>query len=68
MAAKLTVLTNGSIKLEGDFEVYDPQGGKFNLEGKPAVFLCRCGESNRKPFCDGAHKACNFTSEVKASV
>ncbi|KER10319.1 MAG: iron-binding protein [[Candidatus Thermochlorobacteriaceae] bacterium GBChlB] len=68
MPAKLTILTNGSIKVEGDFEVCDPQGGVFNVAGKPAVFLCRCGQSAKKPFCDGAHKTCGFTSEVKASA
>lgn len=28
-------------------------------EGKN-VFLCRCGASTRKPFCDGGHKTSGF--------
>ena len=26
------------------------------------LFLCRCGQSANKPFCDGAHRAAGFSS------
>jgi CDGSH-type Zn-finger protein len=29
---------------------------------KPVVALCRCGQSARKPFCDGTHKTCGFAA------
>ena len=35
-------------------------------EGK-AVFLCRCGQSQTKPFCDASHKAAGFVSAVRAA-
>jgi CDGSH-type Zn-finger protein len=55
-ATKILVNSNGSIKLEGDFEIVDPQGKAYGLQGRTVVSLCRCGHSNNKPFCDGSHK------------
>ena len=26
-----------------------------DLTGKPAISLCRCGMSSKRPFCDGTH-------------
>ena len=53
---KLTVNSNGSLKIEGDFEIVDAQGTRYGLQGREIVSLCRCGRSANKPFCDGSHK------------
>lgn len=53
---KLTVNNNGSLKVEGDFEIVDAQGKAYGLAGREVVSLCRCGQSKNKPFCDGSHK------------
>ena len=53
---KLTVNSNGSLRLEGDFEIVDMQGRPYGLQGREVVSLCRCGRSGNKPFCDGSHK------------
>ena len=53
---KLTVNSNGSLKVEGDFEIVDSQGNVYNLQGRTALGICRCGLSNNKPFCDGSHR------------
>jgi CDGSH-type Zn-finger protein len=66
MATKITVKDHGSIQVEGEFEVYDLKGKKFDLAGKQTIYLCRCGHSKNKPFCDGSHKAGNFVSEINA--
>ncbi|MBC7447946.1 MAG: CDGSH iron-sulfur domain-containing protein [Hymenobacteraceae bacterium] len=53
---KLTVNNNGSLRIEGEFEIVDPQGQAYGLDGRTVVSVCRCGLSKNKPFCDGAHK------------
>ena len=64
---KITVRNNGSLRIEGDeFIICDASGNAFDLAGRTAISLCRCGQSKDKPFCDGTHKECSFSSEVKA--
>ena len=53
---KLTINSNGSVKIEGDFEIVDKNGGQYELAGRDIVSICRCGLSQNKPFCDGSHK------------
>ena len=53
---KLTINRNGSIKIDGDFEITDCEGKVYGLEGRTALGLCRCGLSANKPFCDGSHR------------
>lgn len=53
---KLTVLSNGSLKVQGDFEIVDKDGNVYDLGGRDLVSLCRCGLSKNKPFCDGSHR------------
>jgi CDGSH-type Zn-finger protein len=62
---KITINSNGSIKIDGDFEIVDMQGTAYGLQGRTIVSLCRCGLSKNKPFCDGSHKE-GFEHEVKA--
>lgn len=65
-ATKITVRTDGSIRVEGDFEIVDQDGKVFGLAGRNKIGLCRCGHSENKPFCDGAHKKVNFQSAIQA--
>ena len=53
---KLTINSNGSVKVDGDFEIVDAQGIVYGLQGRTIVSICRCGLSQNKPFCDGSHK------------
>lgn len=62
---KITINTNGSIKVEGDFEILDKSGTNYDLGGRIIVGLCRCGLSKNKPFCDGSHNG-NFEHEALA--
>ena len=65
MSTKLTINSNGSIKIEGDFSIFDKSGNQYDLGGRNIVGLCRCGLSANKPFCDGAHKG-NFDHDAIA--
>lgn len=58
----ITVRPNGPLRVEdpdGVVNLVDADGNKYDLTGKPAFSLCRCGASANRPFCDGAHKV-NF--------
>jgi CDGSH-type Zn-finger protein len=66
MPSKITVNNNGSIRIEGEFEICDPTGAAFGLAGRTVISLCRCGHSENKPFCDGAHHRANFSDQVVA--
>ena len=65
-ATRITVVSNGSLRIEGDFEIVDMEGRTFGLGGRTKVSLCRCGQSSNKPFCDATHKTCGFDSLVVA--
>ena len=65
MATKITVNNNGSLKIEGEFEIVDKEGNVYGLQGREVVSICRCGLSQNKPFCDGSHKG-HFEHEAKA--
>jgi len=62
----IIAMDNGPLRVSGSFVLKDAQGQEFDLAGRPAISLCRCGASANKPFCDGAHKNARFESSVKA--
>ncbi|RXH57043.1 hypothetical protein GRAN_0353 [Granulicella sibirica] len=54
-AVKITVRPNGPFRVEGPIQLVDVNGQEWDLTGKPAISLCRCGLSSKRPFCDGTH-------------
>jgi CDGSH-type Zn-finger protein len=58
---KLSLRPNGPIRCLGDMRIDDPAGG-CAWTGRQA-FLCRCGESKNKPFCDGTHRESGFEGD-----
>ena len=38
------------------------------IQTSPNYALCRCGESNKKPFCDGSHARINFDGTETADT
>jgi len=60
---KITVRRDGPYRVEapeGSIELVDANGNPYDLTGKPAFSLCRCGGSVNKPFCDGTHSKIGF--------
>ena len=64
--ADIVVSPNGPYRISGNFVIKDGQGNEFNLSGRTAISLCRCGHSGNKPFCVGAHARNGFQSVVEA--
>jgi CDGSH-type Zn-finger protein len=65
--AEIKVRKNGPLVVSGeDFKLSDDAGNAFGLGGRAAISLCRCGQSQNKPFCDGSHNRQGFESECPA--
>jgi len=50
-------LENGPIQVTGTVKISGQYGEK---ESDTAIYLCRCGGSKNKPYCDGSHKSDGF--------
>ncbi|NVK30583.1 MAG: CDGSH iron-sulfur domain-containing protein [Gammaproteobacteria bacterium] len=55
---KVKPLPNGPLNIEGNLEVVSGTGATTNKVTK--TFLCRCGHSKNKPYCDGSHAKVGF--------
>lgn len=61
----IKIRENGPILVSGPATFTDHLGNQYDTTGQANVALCRCGHSQKKPFCDGSHKAAGFVaSEV----
>ena len=54
----IVVTTNGPLECRGELQI-------VSMEGKPVAsetqtWLCRCGQSGSKPYCDGSHERTGF--------
>ncbi len=66
---KITVRNDGPLRVEapeGTIELVDADGNAYDLTGKTAFSLCRCGGSVNKPFCDGTHSRIGFQGAERA--
>ena len=58
---KVSTIKNGPLYVEGPLEVCAASGRTISRADKH--WFCRCGHSNKKPFCDGTHKKMGFTAD-----
>ena len=52
--ATLTPTDNGPYLVQGLITLLDANGNEYEVSN--TIALCRCGNSNTKPFCDGTHE------------
>ncbi len=49
------VIDDGPLKISGNIILKDLK--KDIIDNPAEVFLCRCGRSGNKPYCDDSHKS-----------
>jgi CDGSH-type Zn-finger protein len=60
---KVLIIENGPLKVIGGVSCVDDTNGEPVSGGDAAtIFLCRCGGSANKPFCDNTHLRNGFKS------
>lgn len=65
MDNQIKISDNGPLVVTGDIQLTDSEGNEYSKKGK--FYLCRCGLSSKKPFCDGSHKKGGFESSPRAT-
>ena len=60
MAEKVTIkiMKNGAYQVKGPVKLLDADGNE--IETRPVMMLCRCGQSKKMPFCDATHIKVGF--------
>ena len=52
--AIIEVIDPGPLKITGNFILRDLKRNKESVPGE--AYICRCGKSANKPYCDGSHE------------
>lgn len=61
-ALEITAHANGPYEVRGNFRIIDQPSGAVIFSGNK-TWLCRCGGSQKKPFCDSTHKKNGFLAD-----
>ena len=57
----IEIQKHGPLKVSGLETFLNSRGEP--IAAKKTVFLCRCGASKNKPFCDGQHSQIGFEAD-----
>jgi len=63
----IKALKDGPYEVAGGAKVLDHTGKEYAESQFPPLYLCRCGQSKNKPFCDGTHGDIGFKAEESAN-
>lgn len=61
MEAKIELIKDGPLVVQGVSQLSNSRGEPIAVQEK--MYLCRCGGSRNKPFCDGTHKKIGFKDD-----
>ena len=56
-------LKDGPYEVSGGAKILDYTGKEYFESAIDPLYLCRCGASKNKPFCDGSHEDIGFKAE-----
>lgn len=59
--SRICVLHNGPLEVSNSIALKVKD--EMNLSEDNPYYLCRCGASENKPFCDGSHKRIGFSDD-----
>lgn len=62
----ITLLDDGPLEVIGPFTLATESGEIIEVPAGEPAYLCRCGGSTEKPFCDGTHSKIGFQGARKA--
>ena len=64
---KMMIFDDGPIEVNGPLTLVDENGKTIaSVEDGETVYLCRCGGTTDRPFCDGTHSKIGFQGAVQA--
>jgi CDGSH-type Zn-finger protein len=58
---------DGPLIITGGFTLTDHEGNVYDTSGREDIALCRCGETKKRPFCDGTHRQTGWEASETAS-
>lgn len=62
---RIKTIKDGPYEIKGVVDLQDAKRNPFQLKDE-VIYLCRCGQSATKPFCDGTHSKCGFKADEQA--
>ncbi len=63
-AVTITCTEDGPLQVSGPISIMDHTGAVVTVAADEDVWLCRCGASASKPFCDGSHATSGFSGAL----
>ncbi len=65
---RVVLFKDGPLQVKDPVVLFDGDTQTEIVPDKFPIYLCRCGHSKRKPFCDGAHNGAKFDGTCKKGV